>query len=324
MIERIAELLKHETAGDPISGLKWTHKTPGKIAEQLRRLGITVSSRTVARLLKEMGFSLRVNHKKLESGNRNPPPRDVRDQQFEYISQMREAFAGRGSPIISIDTKKKELIGRFKNNGTTWEREPCLVNDHDFRTDAVGRAVPYGIYDTLANRGFVVVGTSRETPAFAVDAITLWWRSTGSRMYPEAREVLILADCGGGNAARSRVWKYRLQHVLCNRHDVTVTLCHYPPGASKWNPIEHRLFSQISRNWQGRPLDSTETMLKYMRTTSTSTGLKVRASMTRRNYPTGVKITDAQMADLEICWHDEFPKWNYTLLPACQGELSRC
>lgn len=315
MIERIAELLKHETAGDPISGLKWTHKTPGKIAEQLRRLGITVSSRTVARLLKEMGFSLRVNHKKLESGNRNPPPRDVRDQQFEYISQMREAFAGRGSPIISIDTKKKELIGRFKNNGTTWEREPCLVNDHDFRTDAVGRAVPYGIYDTLANRGFVVVGTSRETPAFAVDAITLWWRSTGSRMYPEAREVLILADCGGGNAARSRVWKYRLQHVLCNRHDVTVTLCHYPPGASKWNPIEHRLFSEISKNWAGKPLENFETVLKCIRATRTTSGLRVNARLVHKEYEKGEQATDAEMKELSLERHEVLPDWNYTLAP---------
>ena len=315
MIERIAELLKHETAGDPISGLKWTHKTPGKIAEQLRRLGITVSSRTVARLLKEMGFSLRVNHKKLESGNRNPPPRDVRDQQFEYISQMREAFAGRGSPIISIDTKKKELIGRFKNNGTTWEREPCLVNDHDFRTDAVGRAVPYGIYDTLANRGFVVVGTSRETPAFAVDAITLWWRSTGSRMYPEAREVLILADCGGGNAARSRVWKYRLQHVLCNRHDVTVTLCHYPPGASKWNPIEHRLFSEISKNWAGKPLENFETVLKCIRATRTTSGLRVNARLVQKEYEKGEQATDAEMKELSLERHEVLPDWNYTLAP---------
>jgi len=316
VIEQIAELLKHETAGDPISGLKWTRKTPGKIAEQLRRLGITVSSRTVARLLKDMGFSLRVNHKKLESGNRNPPPRDVRDQQFGYIRQMREAFAGRGSPIISIDTKKKELIGRFKNNGTTWEREPCLVNDHDFRTDAVGRAVPYGIYDTLANRGFVVVGTSRETPAFVVDAITLWWRSTGSRMYPQAREVLILADCGGGNAARSRVWKYRLQHVLCNRHDVTVTLCHYPPGASKWNPIEHRLFSEISKNWAGKPLENFETVLKCIRATRTTSGLRVNARLLRKNYESGERATDAEMNKLSLSRHEVLPDWNYTLAPS--------
>lgn len=316
MIEQIAELLKHETAGDPISGLKWTHKTPGKIAEQLRRLGITVSSRTVARLLKDMGFSLRVNHKKLESGNRNPPPRDVRDQQFGYISQMREAFADRGSPIISIDTKKKELVGKFKNNGTTWELEPCLVNDHDFRTDAVGRAVPYGIYDTLANRGFVVVGTSRETPTFAVDAITSWWKSTGSRTYPQAHEVLILADCGGGNAARSRVWKYRLQHVLCNRHNVTVTICHYPPGASKWNPIEHRLFSEISKNWAGKPLESFETVLKCIRATKTSSGLRVSARLIQKKYECGEKVADAQMKKLSLSRHEVLPDWNYTLAPS--------
>ena len=309
-------MLKHETAGDPTSGLKWTHKTPARIAEQLRRLGITVSPRTVARLLKEMGFSLRVNHKKLESGNRNPPSREVRDQQFGHISQMREAFASRGSPIISVDTKKKELIGRFKNNGTSWEQEPCFVNDHDFRTDAVGRAAPYGIYDTLANRGFVVVGTSRETPAFAVDAITLWWKSTGSRMYPEAHELLILADCGGGNAARSRVWKYRLQHVLCNRHDVTVTVCHYPPGASKWNPIEHRLFSEISKNWAGKPLESFETVVKCIRATRTSSGLRVSARLLQKEYENGEKVSDTGMKELSISRHEVLPDWNYTLAPS--------
>ncbi len=316
MIEQIAELLKHETAGDPIRGLKWTRKTPGKIAEHLRRLGITISSRTVARLLKDMGFSLRVNHKKLESGNRNPPPRDVRDQQFGYISQMRETFAGRGSPIISIDTKKKELIGRFKNNGTTWEREPYLVNDHDFPSDAVGRVVPYGIYDTLTKRGFVVVGTSRETPAFAVDAVTAWWKNTGSRMYPEAHEMLILADCGGANAARSRVWKHRLQHVLCNRHDVTVTICHYPPGASKWNPIEHRLFSEISKNWAGKPLENFETVLKCIRATRTSSGLRVSARLVQKRYENGEKATDAEMKALSLSRHEALPDWNNPLAPS--------
>ncbi len=259
MIECIADLLKHDQAGDPVHGLQWTRKTTRKIAGVLRRLGMRISAKTVGRLLREMGFSLRVNHKTLESGNKNPLPRRVRNRQFKYISQKRDEFASRESPIVSIDTKN--------------------------------------IYDTQANRGFVVVGTSRETPAFAVDSVALWWKQCGRTWYPQKAELLILAklaDCGGGNSARARAWKYHLQHQLCNPHRLTVTVCHYPPGASKWNPIEHNLFSHISNNWAGKPLVSYETVVKYAQTTKTSCGLRVSARLVRKNYNKGEKISHTQ------------------------------
>lgn len=316
MIQRIAALLKHETAGDPVHGLKWTRKTTRKVAQQLRRLGIRISATTVGRLLKDMGFSLRVNHKKLESGSRNPPPRRMRDRQFRHIGKTRQEFASRGSPIISVDAKKRELIGKFKNHGVSWEAEPCLVNDHDFRTDATGIAIPYAAYEPEANFGFVVVGTRCETPAFAVDTIVLWWTSRGRTMYPRADELLILADCGGGNGARVRAWKYHLQHRLCNPYGLTVTVCHYPPGASKWNPIEHRLFSQISNNWEGKPLESYETVVKYIRTTKTSSGLRVSARLSRKRYEKGEEISDREMEQVVLTRHKTLPDWNYTLSPS--------
>ena len=315
MIEQIAHLLEHETAGDPIKDLKWRRRATRKIAQQLRRLKIRVSASTVRRLLKQMGYSLRVNHKKLESGNKNPPPRRVRNQQFAYIERQRKQFLVQGNPIISIDAKKKEMIGNFKNPGAGWEKQPQLVMDHDFRSDAKGMAVPYGIYDPVQNQGFVVVGTSYETPAFAVDAVTLWWKSYGQRMYGRAKELLILADSGGGNSARSRGWPYHLQQKLVNPHRLTVSVSHYPPGASKWNPIEHRLFCQISKNWAGQPLKSFQTALNYIRTTTTLTGLKVRARLLRKKYEKGERISAQEMKHLALTRHKTLPKWNYTLRP---------
>ena len=315
MIDRIAELLKHDKAGDPVHGLKWTRKTTRSVARELRRLRIRISANTVGRLLKAMGFSLRVNHKTLESGSKNPPPRRVRNRQFRYIKQAREHFASQGSPIVSVDTKKKELVGDFKNPGVSWERTPYRVNDHDFRSDAEGQAIPYGIYDTQANLGFVVVGTRSETPAFAVDAIVLWWTGCGRRMYPKTDELLILADCGGGNSARARAWKYHLQHHLCDPYGLTVTVCHYPPGASKWNPIEHHLFSHISKNWAGKPLESYETVVKYARTTKTSSGLRVSARLAWKHYDKGENISDTEMGQLVLTPHKTLPRWNYTLAP---------
>jgi hypothetical protein len=305
--------MKHDTAGDPITGLKWTRRTTAKVAAELRTVGIEVSAKTVARLLKQMGFSLRVNHKKL---SRTSP--DERDSQFARIAELREQFAAAGLPVISVDGKKKEMVGNFKNAGTAWNRTPVAVNDHDFRSDATGIAIPYSVYDLQANRGTVFVGTSYDTPQFAADAVARWWRSEGQRRYPGAGELAILADAGGSNGPRCRAWKHGLQHDLCNRHGLTVTVAHYPSGASKWNPVEHRLHSEISKNWAGRPLDSYETVLNYLRTTRTSTGLQVRATLVRKRYAKGVKITDAQMSDLAIV-NDEFlPKWNYTLTPAAE------
>ena len=262
------------------------------------------------RLLKAMGYSLRVNHKKL-AGASNPN----RDQQFRHITALRERCAADHSPLISVDTKKKELVGRFRNPGAKWDRSPELVNDHDFRSDADGLAVPYGIYDPRANAGTVFVGRTADTPAFAVDCIEKWWRTEGRKRYPEAKTLQILADGGGSNSCTARAWKFNLQHRLCNRHGLRVRVAHYPPATSKWNPIEHRLFCEISKNWAGRPLDSFETILKYLRTTRTSTGLRVRAHLVRKTYETGVKVTDAQMRELRITPNSAMPKWNYTIEP---------
>ncbi len=311
MIERIEELMRHDTAGDPMSGLKWTRRTTAKVAAELKSLGIAVSDRTVAKLLKKMRFSLRVNHKKL-SGCAHPD----RDAQFVRIAELREQCAVDHVPIISIDTKKKELVGCFKNPGAAWDRDPILVNDHDFRSDADGIAVPYGVYDLHANTGTLFVGTSYDTPGFAVDCVEKWWRTEGRKRYPDAKSLAILADGGGSNSSASRAWKFGLQRQLCDRHTLSVTVAHFPTGASKWNPIEHRLFSELSKNWAARPLDSLETILKYARTTTTTTGLNVKAHLVRKRYKKGVKITDAQMRDLALSRHENLPKWNYTIDPS--------
>ncbi len=302
--------MKHETAGDPTTGLKWTRRTTQKIAEELKSLRIDVSAKTVGKLLKQMGFSLRVNHKKLSGGSGAE-----RDEQFAYIAELRERFAQTGSPVVSVDTKKKELVGNFKNGGSAWNREPVLVNDHDFRSAAQGIAIPYGIYDVQVNRGSVFIGTSYDTPQFAVDNLEKWWRYDGQRRYPDATRLLVLADGGGSNGPRNRAWKYWLQNRLCDRHRLSVTVCHYPTGASKWNPIEHRLFSEISKNWAARPLDSYETVLNYVRSTSTSTGLTVKSYLVRKNYPKGERITDERMTDLRLKPHATQPTRNYTLEP---------
>lgn len=303
--------MEHHSAGDPISGLRWTHKTTLKISRELHQAGITVCPKSVARLLRGLKFSLRVNHKKV-AGKSSP----FRNQQFEYINRTRQRFERQGWPTLSIDTKKKELIGRFKNTGATWESTPILVNDHDFRTNASGIAIPWGLYDTQANRGYVFVGTSHDTPAFSVTALAQWWTSAGRRRYSQTKRLLILADCGGSNGSRTRAWKYELQTRFCDRFGIAVTVCHYPPGTSKWNPIEHRLFSEISKNWAGQPLESYETVLNYIRTTKTEAGLTVKATLLDGDYPTGIKVSQAQMDRVNLRPHRVLPMWNYTLVPA--------
>lgn len=220
-----------------------------------------------------------------------------------------------------MDTKKKDLIGNFKNNGRAWKKEPVVVYDHDFPADAQGRMVPFGIYDTQANHGFVSVGTSADTPAFAVDSIQYWWQEYGERRYPHATDLLILADCGGANSNCSRVWKYRIQKHLCDALGLTVTVCHYPPGASKWNPIEHRLFSEISKRWAGEPLVSFKTVLHYIRTTHTDSGLRVSARLVRKKYRSGERVSQEEMDDICISPHDILPAWNYTLYPWPTSEM---
>jgi hypothetical protein len=302
--------MEHETAGDPMTGLKWTRKTTEKIARELGKLGIKVCAKTVGRILKELGYSLRVNHKKISSGSGLD-----RNEQFERIASQRQRFAKRGAPIISVDTKKKELVGNFKNPGAAWSKQAVVVKDHDFRSQGLGLAVPYGIYDVQANCGSVFVGTSHDTPQFAVSSIEKWWRYDGMRRYPNANELLILADCGGSNGYRCRAWKHELQQ-LSNRHQLDITVSHYPPGASKWNPIEHKLFSEISKNWAGHPLDSFSTIENYISTTSTSTGLSVKAHIDPKDYAKGIRITDEQMRRLNIHKHDTLLNWNYTISPS--------
>ena len=313
MIEAIAELMKHETAGDPVTGLKWTRRTTRKIAEELGKLGIAIGRNTVGRLLKEMCFSLRVNRKKL-AGTVDPD----RDEQFKYIGTLRDSFEKMGCPVISVDTKKKEMVGLFKNNGTAWAKESTAVSDHDFRSMAVGMAIPYGVYDTVANRGALFIGASHDTPEFAVDCIEKWWRNEGRKRYGDATGLLILADGGGSNGHRSRVWKSDLQEKLCERHGLLVAVSHYPPGTSKWNPIEHRMFSEISKNWAGRPLDSYETIVKYARTTTTTAGLKVTAHLVKKRYKKSQSVSDTRMKALNLVRNTVLPKWNYTLRPSGQ------
>jgi len=302
------------TAGDPITGLKWTRKTTAKVSEALRTLDIDVSPRTVARLLEDLDYRLRVNHKKLARGSTRT--RSQRNQQFLYIETRRRSFAKRGLPVISVDTKKKELIGRFKNPGAAWAQVATPVNDHDFRSDASHIASPYGVFDPVANRGHVFVGTSHDTPAFAADCVARWWRTEGRARYPDADQLLILADTGGSNGARCRAWKHGVLTTLAAPMGLEVTVCHYPSGASKWNPIEHRLFSHISKHWAGEPLVTLETMLNFIRTTRTATGLRVRATLMKGDYPKGLKPTAADMARLPLRRHKTLPEWNYTLAPS--------
>ena len=310
MIAAIEQTLLPDTAGDPITGIRWTRRTTGKIATALATLGIQVGARTVARILKDLGYRLRVNHKRVAAGS-GPD----RDQQFNYIASQRVKFAQRGLPIVSIDTKKRELVGNFKNSGNSWERSPQAVNDHDFRSLADGIAIPYGIYDLSANRGFLVVGTSHDTPDFAADNLLRWWQAEGLQHYPDARELLVLADSGGSNAPRIRSFKYALQTRLVDPHCLKVTVCHYPGGASKWNPIDHRLFSEISKNWAGVPLRDYATILNHIRTTTTATGLSVVAQLVEQEYPTGVKIADAEFASIALQPHQTQPLRNYTICP---------
>ncbi len=306
--------MKYDTAGDPVSGVKWSHRTLAKLAAELAAAGINVSPNSVAKLLKMLDFRPRVNHKKLSSGS-GPQ----RGQQFDYIAEQRQRFAEDALPIVSVDTKKRELVGAFKNRGTAWRRQAVPVNDHDFRSLAFGVAIPYGVYDEQANRGSVFVGTSHDTSDFAVESIEKWWRWDGRRRYPQADQLLILADSGGSNNPTRRAWRYGLQTKLCDRHDLSVTVAHYPTGASKWNPIEHRLFSEISKNWAGEPLTSYETILNHIRTTRTTKGLRVKGYLVEKHYSKGVKISDKQMEQLVLEKHKTLPKWNYTLSPRDNG-----
>jgi hypothetical protein len=309
----LAELVADATAGDPITGLKWTRKTLRKLSRELKRRGFPVSPPTVRRLLQAQDYTLRVNRKRL-SKQANPQ----RDQQMRYIARQRRAFLRKGAPVISVDTKKKELVGPFRNAGRTWRHQPLEVLATDFPGDADGKAIPYGIYDLHRNTGYLVVGTSHETAPFAVAAIRTWWLRVGRHHYAAQPHLLIEADGGGANSGRSWLWKTCLQ-ALANEFQLTITVTHLPPGASKWNPIEHRLFSAITQNWAGQPLSSYETILKFIRTTTTARGLRCRACLDQRDYPTGLKVTVQEKAQVNLVPHRLFPHWNYTIRPHTAG-----
>jgi len=302
--------MEGDIAGDPCTGQRWTRRTTNRIALELQGLDIYISDRTVSRILKAMGFALRVNHKQL-SAIKHPD----RSLQFRIIEMLRGIFLNMKCPIISIDTKKKELIGRFRNAGTSWSRTPCLVNDHDFRSLADGIAIPFGIYDPEANTGSFYVGCSYDTPEFAVDCTANWWRDIGQSLYSRCNELLILADSGGSNSCRSYAWKFFLQHHLANPFNLTITVAHFPSGASKWNPIEHRLHSEISKRWAGIPLTSYETLLNCINTTTTQTGLTVTAKLIEHEYERGIKISKDEMNQLNLEYNESLPRWNYIIRP---------
>lgn len=303
----LKRLMKDEVGGDPISGVRWTRKSTRALALEMGRQGHEISRGTVGRLLNGMGFSLRANVKTL-SGPRHPD----RETQFIQIGKKLKSFEGKRAPILSVDTKKTEIIANYANPGHIWRRQAINVSDHDFPQPELGRAIPFGIYDIGRNRGRVVVGTSAQTASFGVDALLEWYRRDGRRAYPDADELLILCDNGGCNGSKNRLWKYELQR-FSDQSGLTIHVAHYPPGASKWNPIEHRLFSFISKNWAGQPLSSYEKVLKFLRTTRTRTGLSVRANLLQKHYEKGVVISDEQLSDLSLRPGRVLSSWNYTI-----------
>jgi hypothetical protein len=312
MIEQVLlDMVAPETAGNPMSEQKWVRRSLRSLSEELSQAGHDASAPTVSRLLKKHDYSLRVNAKEKESRSQHPE----RDTQFRYIETQKQSFAASGNPAISVDTKKKELIGNFKNAGQVWCQEAEAVNVHDFLSDALGRVSPYGIFDIERNEGVVYAGKSADTPEFAVAAVSRWWQEYGQAAYPEATRLLILADAGGSNGCRPRLWKEQVQSQLSDALGLSVTVCHYPTGCSKWNPIEHRLFSQISINWAGKPLRTFETMLGLIRGTTTQNGLKVLAHMLDGVFEKGKKVTDVVMKTLNITHHETCPQWNYTIHP---------
>ena len=307
----LEKILEETTAGDPMSLLRWTSKSTRTMAEELTRLGHPVTWVTVARCLDDMGYSLQANRKTKEG-----PQHANRDAQFRYINRQVKALLRAGDPVISVDAKKKELVGPFKNAGRTWrpKGKPREVNTKDFPSLAQGKALPYGVYDSGQNRAVVNVGVTHDTAEFAVESIRRWWKLDGRRTYPAARRLLICADAGGSNGNRLRAWKLNLQQ-MADRIQIPITVCHYPPGTSKWNKIEHRLFSFISLNWKGEPLINYETIINLIGGTKTRTGLQVKAVLDTNDYETGIKVSDEQLEGVQIRRHKMHPTWNYTISP---------
>jgi len=308
-MKALEQILQDATAGDPLSGLKWTRKTTRKLAEELKGKEFQVGHSTIPRLVRKLRYTLRSNQKRL---SRKQDER--RDEQMRHLTRMRKRFLKRKLPVLSVDCKKKELIGQFRNSGRTWRQQPLQVLETDFPSDAKGKAVPYGIYDVGYNEGYMIVGVSHETAEFAMTAIQRWWLEVGQARYPGGQHILLQADSGGANACDSWLWKAALQ-TLVDRFGITITVNHYPPGASKWNLIEHRMFCIISQNWAGQPLDTYETMLKFIRTSKTQTGFRCRAHFDRRSYQTKQKLSADQKDNLNLHYDRLFPEWNYTIKP---------
>ena len=303
-------MVEPETAGNPMNAEKWIRSSLRHLSEQMKGKGYPACPKTIGRLLQSLDYSLKANAKR-DGGSQHPD----RNTQFEYIEAQKQLFLSNGWPVVSIDAKKKELIGNFKNAGQRWCLTAELVNEHDFEHDALGKAVPYGVYDLQHNQGMICVGQSADTPQFAVEAIRLWWQTIGQSLFPDAPCLLILADAGGSNGYRPRLWKQQLQEQLADLFGLEVTVCHYPTGASKWNPVEHRLFGPISINWAGVPLRTFDTMLALIRDTTNVTGLHVTALLVNQVYQKGIKVADDMMKLLNLERHATCPDWNYTLRP---------
>src|ERR1700749_2229032 len=316
LVPALLALVQPAERGDPMTPLRWSTLSTRDLAGELTAQGHRVSADTVHKLLREQGFSLQGNAKTIQ-GKQHPD----RDGQFRYINEQARAFADAGDPVISVDAKKKEQVGEYANAGRTWRPrgDPVKVRDHGFPDEDTCKAIPYGVYDLAANTGFVNVGTDHDTAAFAVESIRRWWSARGSTDYPGTRRLLITADAGGSNGYRTRAWKAGLA-ALARETGLEITCCHFPPGTSKWNKIEHRLFSAITMNWRGRPLTSHEVVVNTIAATVTRTGLTVRAGLDPGTYPAGVKVSKAEMDALPLARHDWHGEWNYTLHPAAAAQ----
>jgi transposase len=307
--EAIEELVSPTTRGHPMSALRWTLKSTYELSREVKAQGFVASAELVRRLLAQNGYSLQAPSKQAE-GSTNPD----RDGQFHYLGGLVDAFLDSGDPVLSVDTKKKELLGNKSNGGTEYQPkgEPVRTDVHDFPDPALGKAIPYGVYDVANNEGWVSVGDTADTSEFAVAAIEKWWDTLGKHKFPNATRLLITADCGGSNGYRVRAWKWHLAR-LAERTGLDITVCHYPPGTSKWNKIEHRMFSFITINWRGRPLTNIRTVVELISATTTQGGLTIQAAYDAHVYPKGVKITDAQFNAIPITKHDWHGDWNYTI-----------
>lgn len=312
VMRALEKLVAPTTRGEPDSPLRWTCKSTRELADALGRQGIAITAPVVGRLLRGLGYSLQSTAKTIE-GRQHPD----RDAQFQYLNRLTKRYLRQQCPVISVDTKKKELVGRYENKGREWQPkgEPETVNVHDFLDRETGKAIPYGVYDLGRDEGWVSVGRDHDTASFAVQSLRRWWHSMGRRRYPHAKRLLICADAGGSNGYRLRLWKIELQR-LADETGLQITVCHLPPGTSKWNKIEHQLFCRIAMNWRGRPLISHEVVVNLIGATRTRTGTRVRAELDHKNYPTQVKVSDQQLAQVQLTPHSFHGEWNYTVSPS--------